>query len=109
MPWASATEDGEEGAGEQLPVPEAEAETLKTRVDEMIAGFDDLMVGRSDGYWSFLGEWDAPNRVQWEEDFHSSQLDMRLAVDRLQSFKSTIDDLLETIRMTNEHRSGGGS
>jgi hypothetical protein len=84
-----------------LPVPEAEAEALVSKVDQMIEQLDLVITDRASARSDRLASWDAPNRALWEEDFHYSQTDLAAAIDSLQWFKNRIDSVLEAVRERN--------
>jgi hypothetical protein len=95
----------------RVPVPDAEAEALASKIDQMIEQLDGLITDRSSGLANKLAAWDAPNRVGWEEDFHFSQTDLFVAIDRLQWFKTRVEGVVEAIREHNASvpDAGGGS
>jgi hypothetical protein len=86
---------------QHVPVPEAEAEELVSKVNQMIDQLDLVITDRASGQANKLVAWDAPNRVGWEEDFHYSQTDLFTAIDSLQWFRTRIDGVLEAIREHN--------
>jgi hypothetical protein len=90
-----------ETVDQQLPVPEAEAEELASKVNQMIEQLDIVITDRAGGQANKLVAWDAPNRAGWEEDFHYSQTDLFTAIDSLQWFRTRVDGVLEAIREHN--------
>jgi hypothetical protein len=106
------------GSGEivdqRLPVPDAEAEALAAKVDQMVEQLDVLIADRAAGRAERLASWEAPNRGGWEEDFHYSQTDLFTAIDSLQWFKGRIDGVVDAVREHNrvipgdEGADGGG-
>lgn len=87
--------------GARLPVPEAEAEVLVARVDAMIDHLDQVITSRHAKREVDLEEWQAPNRVAWDEDFFYAQLDLQAAVDLLQAYRGQVTAVVEAIHDHN--------
>lgn len=86
---------------DRLPVPEAEAETLVSRVTSMIDELDGVITRRDSQRSGHLEQWTGPERTTWDEDFVYSQLDLQAAIDNLQTFKGAIEAVLDDIRDHN--------
>jgi hypothetical protein len=91
----------QDNEAQRLPVPEAEAETLLRRVDEVIDELDTVVTWRHSRHFTKLEQWIAPNRETWDQDFHYSQLDLQAAIDTLQWFKEDVAAVLDQIREHN--------
>jgi hypothetical protein len=93
--------DGVGGAG-LLPVPRAEAESVVAKVGSMIEQLDAVVIARSSGREVTLVDWEAPNRALWDGDFVLAQLDLSASIDNLQSFRSSVDGIVDEIEQHNE-------
>jgi hypothetical protein len=103
------------GGADLLRVPTAEVESLLGKVGSMIERLDAVVIARSSGREATLVDWEAPNRAIWDEDFMLAQLDLSASIDSLQSFRGSIEQVVEEIEQHNDGvvagllAGGGGS